>query len=48
MVDLYKGVYQWFIHDELAISFNGDKEMKEKIVSIMESSIEMSVPSKVM
>ena len=49
MVDLYKeGIIPMIqIHDELAISFNGDKEMKEKIVNVMENSIEMSVPSKV-
>jgi DNA polymerase I-like protein with 3'-5' exonuclease and polymerase domains len=49
MVDLYKeGIIPMIqIHDELAISFNGDKEMQEKIVSVMENSIEMSVPSKV-
>mgnify|MGYP006411402199 FL=1 len=49
MVDLYKeGITPMIqIHDELAISFNGDKEVQNKIVEIMENTIEMSVPSKV-
>ena len=35
------------IHDELTLSFDGSDETKNKIISVMENSIELSVPSKV-
>jgi DNA polymerase I-like protein with 3'-5' exonuclease and polymerase domains len=35
------------IHDELTLSFDGSDETKNKIISIMENAIELSVPSKV-
>ena len=35
------------IHDELAISIDGSKQQKEKIINIMENCLEMEIPSKV-
>ena len=35
------------IHDELTLSFDGSDETKNKIISVMENAIELSVPSKV-
>jgi len=35
------------IHDELTLSFDGSKETKNKIISVMENAIKLSVPSKV-
>lgn len=49
MIDLDKeGIIPMIqIHDELAISFDGSKEVQDKIVEVMENTIEMTVPSKV-
>ncbi len=49
MIDLDKeGINPMIqIHDELAISLNGDPEVEKKVIDIMENTIEMSVPSKV-
>jgi len=49
MIDLEKeGIIPMIqIHDELAISFDGSKEVQNKIVEIMENTIDMTVPSKV-
>jgi len=49
MIDLDKeGINPMIqIHDELAISLNGDSEVEKKVIDIMENTIEMSVPSKV-
>jgi DNA polymerase I-like protein with 3'-5' exonuclease and polymerase domains len=35
------------IHDELTLSFDGTDKTKNKIISIMENAVELSVPSKV-
>ena len=49
MVELHKeGIIPMIqIHDELAISIDGSKEQQEKIINIMESCLEMEIPSKV-
>ena len=35
------------IHDELTLSFDGSEKTKNKIISIMENAVKLSVPSKV-
>lgn len=35
------------IHDELTLSFDGSEETKNKIISIMENAVKLTVPSKV-
>ena len=49
MIDLDKqGITPMIqIHDELAISLDGDPEIQKMIIDTMENTIEMSVPSKV-
>jgi DNA polymerase I-like protein with 3'-5' exonuclease and polymerase domains len=49
MVELYKeGIVPMIqIHDELAISINNSDEQKQKIINIMETCLEMEIPSKV-
>jgi DNA polymerase I-like protein with 3'-5' exonuclease and polymerase domains len=49
MIELYKEnlIPLIQIHDELTLSFDGTDETKNKIISIMENAVELSVPSKV-
>jgi len=49
MVELHKeGIIPMIqIHDELAISVDSSKEQQDKIIEVMEKSLEMEIPSKV-
>jgi len=49
MVNLYKeGIIPMIqIHDELAISFDGNEEKQQQIIDQMENAIELNIPSKV-